>query len=87
MSDMKAWLGIVSRASRIFPTCTHARMTSGRGNPHGSPLAIRACVHVGKIRLARETRLGILAEFLGSFYADHVRFDLSHPYIERLPTL
>ena len=20
---------------RIFPTCTHARMTSGRGNPHG----------------------------------------------------
>ena len=25
--------------------------------------------------------LGILAEFLGSFYADHVRFDLSHPYI------
>ena len=26
---------VVSRASRIFPTCTHARMTSGRGNPHG----------------------------------------------------
>ena len=25
--------------------------------------------------------LGILAEFLGSFYADHVRFDLRHPYI------
>ena len=24
--------------------------------------------------------LGILADFLGSFYADHVRFDLSHPY-------
>ena len=31
--------------------------------------------------------LGILAEFLGSFYADHVRFDPCHPYIERLPTL
>ena len=26
---------LVSWASRIFPTCTHARMTSGRGNPHG----------------------------------------------------
>ena len=24
---------LVSRASRIFPTCTHARMTSGRGEP------------------------------------------------------
>ena len=24
--------------------------------------------------------LGILAWFLGSFYADHVRFDTSHPY-------
>ena len=31
--------------------------------------------------------LGILAEFLGSFYSDHMRFDLSDPYIERLPTL
>ena len=31
--------------------------------------------------------LGIIAEFLGSFYANHVRFDLSHPYIERLPAL
>ena len=31
--------------------------------------------------------LGILAEFLGVFYADHVRFDLRHPYIERLPAL
>ena len=34
-----------------------------------------------------KTWLGILAEFLGVFYADHVRFDLRHPYIERLPTL
>ena len=24
--------------------------------------------------------LGILIEFLGSFYTDHVRFDLCHPY-------
>ena len=31
--------------------------------------------------------VGIFAEFLGSFYADHVKFDLCHPYIERLPTL
>ena len=30
---------------------------------------------------------GILAEFLGSFYADYVRFNLCHPYIEHLPTL
>ena len=29
---------------------------------------------------------GILAEFLGSFYADHVRFDLSHPYVHRAST-
>ena len=34
-------LELVSRASRIFPTCTHARMTSA---PH--PLVIRVCVHV-----------------------------------------
>ena len=31
--------------------------------------------------------LGIFAEFLGSFYVDHVRFDLSHPHIERIRTL
>ena len=31
--------------------------------------------------------LAILVEFLGSFYADHVRFDLCHPDIERLPML
>ena len=30
--------------------------------------------------------LGILAEFLGVFYADHVRFNLCHPYIERVAT-
>ena len=34
-------LELVSRASRIFPTCTHARMTSAP-----CPLVIRACVHV-----------------------------------------
>ena len=28
--------------------------------------------------------LGILAEFLGGFCADHVRFDPHHPYIEHL---
>ena len=31
--------------------------------------------------------IGVLTEFLGSFNADHVRFDMRHPYIERLPTL
>ena len=31
--------------------------------------------------------LGIITEFLGGFDADHVRFDLFHPYIEHLPTL
>ena len=30
--------------------------------------------------------LGILAEFLGCFYADHVRFDPSHAYIARAST-
>ena len=25
--------------------------------------------------------VGIFPEFLGSFYADHVRFDLCHPYL------
>ena len=29
----------------------------------------------------------ILAEFSGVWYADHVRFDPCHSYIERLPTL
>ena len=28
--------------------------------------------------------LGVLARFLDIFYQDHVRFDLCHPYIERL---
>ena len=31
--------------------------------------------------------LGVLAEFLGGFYVNHVRFYLCHPYIECLPTL
>ena len=30
--------------------------------------------------------LGVLAEFLGVFYAEYVTFDLRHPYIGRLPT-
>ena len=37
--------------------------------------------------LVLKARLGVLAEFLGCSYADHVRFDLRNPYIERLPTL
>ena len=31
--------------------------------------------------------LGFLAELEAFLYADYVRFDLAHPYIERLPTL
>ena len=31
--------------------------------------------------------LGVLAEFGGILYADHVRFDPYHPYIEHLPRL
>ena len=31
--------------------------------------------------------LGFLAELEAFLYADHVRVDLAHPYIERLPTL
>ena len=42
---------------------------------------------VSDLGLVLKAWLGILAEILGSFYADHVRFDPSHPYIERLPTL
>ena len=42
---------------------------------------------VSDFGLVLKVWLGVLAEFLGSFYADHVRFDLYHPYIERLPTL
>ena len=42
---------------------------------------------VSDFRLVLKALLGILAEFLGSFYADHVRFNLSHPYIDRLLTL
>ena len=41
---------------------------------------------VSEFWLVLKAWLGILA-VLGSFYADHVRFDLCHPYIERLPTL
>ena len=31
--------------------------------------------------------LSVLGEFRGILYADHVRFHLRHPYIERVPTL
>ena len=59
---------VVSRASRIFPTYTHARMTSGRGNHRAvffrtmisPPIVISACVYVGKIRLARETNRAVI---------------------------
>ena len=30
--------------------------------------------------------VGVLTEFLGRFYVDHMRFDPRHPYIERLYT-
>ena len=49
--------------------------------------------HVNSWILARECLLflkawlSIIAEFLGSFLADHMRFDLHHPYIEHLLTL
>ena len=42
---------------------------------------------VSDFRFVLKAWEGVLAEFLGSFYADYVRFDLRHPYIERLPTL
>ena len=31
--------------------------------------------------------LAVLAEFEAVLYADHVRFHLGHPYIDRLPTV
>ena len=42
---------------------------------------------VSDFGLVLKAWVGVLTEFLGSFYADHLRFDLCHPYIEHLPTL
>ena len=42
---------------------------------------------VSDFGLVLKAWLGVLTEFLDIFYLDHVRFDLCHPYIERLPTL
>ena len=39
---------------------------------------------VSDFGLVLKAWLGILAECLGSFYADHMRLDLCHPYIEHL---
>ena len=37
--------------------------------------------------LVLKALLGIFGEFGSVLCVDHVRFDLCHPYIERLPTL
>ena len=42
---------------------------------------------VSDLQLVVKPWASILAEFGGVLYADHVRFDPRHPYIERLPTL
>ena len=42
---------------------------------------------VSDLRLVLKPWASILAEFSGVLYADHVRFDPCHPYIESLPTL
>ena len=42
---------------------------------------------VSDFGLVLKAWVSVLAEFLGNFYTDHVRFDLCHPHIERLPTL
>ena len=42
---------------------------------------------VSDFGLVLKAWLGVFGEFLGGFYTDHVRFDLCHSYIERLPTL
>ena len=67
---------IVSRASRIFPTCTHARMTRGE-----SSLVIRACVHVGKIRLVRETIAAKLCMDVYSWKYSHKGYYISRIHI------
>ena len=41
---------------------------------------------VSDFGLVLKAWVGVLAEFLGSFNADHVRFGLRHPYIECLST-
>ena len=52
---------LVSRASRIFPTCTHAHMTSGRGNPHGIfPTCTHAHMTSGRGNPHGKIRLGTL---------------------------
>ena len=42
---------------------------------------------VSDLQLILKPWPSILAEFGGVLYAEHVRFDPCHPYIERLPTL
>ena len=42
---------------------------------------------VSDFGLVLKVWLGFFAKVLGSFYTDHVRFDLCHPYIEHLPML
>ena len=34
-----------------------------------------------------KAKLGFIAELEAFLYADHVRFNLTHPYVECLPTL
>ena len=42
---------------------------------------------VSDLQLVLKPWASVLVKFGGVLYADHVRFDPCHPYIERLPTL
>ena len=46
---------------------------------------IARCWLVSDLQLVLKPWASILAEFRGVLYADHVRYDPCHPYIERLP--
>ena len=45
---------------------------------------IARCWLVSDLKLVLKPWASILAEFRGVLYADHVRYDPRHPYIERL---
>ena len=56
---------------------------------HGILLGIRIARYwpMSNLQLVLKPWPSILTVFGGVLYTDHVRFDLCHPYIERLPTL
>ena len=73
----------------VFVVSCESRFSCGALEPHTTLFGmwIAGYFPLSDFWLVLKALLGILAGFLGSFYVDHVRFHLSHPYIERIWTL